>query len=47
MLLLQFPEKGRLGKVDVIQFGLLMKITKPMMNIEDPEHAENQAERAV
>lgn len=47
MLLPQFPEKGRLGKVDMIQFVLLMNITKPMMNIGDPEHAENQAERAV
>lgn len=47
MLLPQFTEKGRLGKVDMIQFGLLMKITKPMMDIGDPEHVEDQAEGAV
>lgn len=40
-MLLPVSEKGRVGKIDIIDFGLLMEITKSMMNVGDLNHAEN------
>lgn len=45
ILLPLFLERGRIGKVATIDFGLLMKIIK--MNRKNLNHAENQVEVAI
>lgn len=39
-MLPQLPKKCRVGKVDITDVGLLVEITKAIVNVGDLNHAE-------